>query len=179
MKNRKLASRYARALLAALPAEQVDAASEFLSALGQALEGSVQLKVFLGNPAVPRADRRRVLGGLAEKAGVPQRVASFLHLIVDNGRIAELLDIARAFQDERERARGILEATISSASALPPDLQDQVRKSFERVTGRKIRLSQTIDPSLIGGIVTRIGSTVYDGSVRTQLQNLRRRMVEE
>ena len=93
------------------------------------------------------------------------------------GRLVLLLDDLP--QEERERARGILEATISSASDLPPDLQDQVRRSFERVTGRKIRLSQTIDPSLIGGMVTRIGSTVYDGSVRTQLQNLRRRMVEE
>lgn len=179
MKNRKVASRYARALLPALPAAQVDAASDFLSALGQAIEGSLELRTLLANPAVPRAERRRVLGALAEKAGMPERVVNFLYLIVDNGRSADVPAIAQAFVEERQRVRGIVDASVASASKLTPELAERVRESFERLTGRSIRLKETIDPSLIGGVVTRIGSTVYDGSVRTQLQNLRRRMVEE
>jgi F-type H+-transporting ATPase subunit delta len=168
MKDRKLASRYARALLAALPGpREAQAASEFLVSLGRAMEESAPLRAMLMNPGVPRSERRRMLGSLAERVGLARHVVTFLHTVVDKGRVAELPLIARVFDEERERAQGIVAATVSSAKELPSDLTDRLRRSLERLTGRTVRMSTSVDPSLIGGVVTRVGSTVYDGSVRT------------
>ncbi len=180
MKDRKLATRYARALLAALPdSHQAEAAGAILLAVGQAMERSPELRTALLNPAIPRPTRRQALGTLAEKAGVAGEVVRFLHTIVDNGRVASLPAIAQVFQEEREKARGFVSASVASAGPLPPDLADRLRGVLERITGYQVRMTCAVDASLIGGVVARIGSRIYDGSLRTQLRWLRRRMVEE
>ncbi len=131
------------------------------------------------NPAIPASARIQVLASLAERAGLAKRVVSFLHTVVDKGRIGQLPAIAREFQQTREKAQGIAAATVSTVAPLPPDLADRVRQSLERLTGQRVRMTCALDPSLIGGVVTRVGSMVYDGSLRTQLLDLRRKMVEE
>jgi len=98
---------------------------------------------------------------------------------VDNGRVAQLPAIAIAFHEQRERVQGIIPATLRTATPIGPDLLERVRAALERLTGQKIRLDCSVDPSLLGGAVARIGSTVYDGTLQTQLANLHRRMVGE
>ena len=180
MKDRKLAERYARALLSALADTGVaEAADAFLGGLGRAVGESDEIRNMLLNPAVPRSVRKKALWSLAERQGLPRVVGKFLDTVVDNGRLAQLPAIAIAVHEQREKAQGIIPAALSSAAPLGPDLQDKVRASLERLTGRRIRLTCSVDPALVGGLVARIGSTVYDGTLRTQLGNLRRRMVGE
>lgn len=180
MKDTKLATRYARALHTALrDPVQNEAADRFLTALGGALEQSPDLRSLLLNPAVPRAAKKRAFEGLARQAGAGEFVGRFLRVVVDNRRIPDLSAIAAAFHAERERSLGIMPVTVTSAAPLGPATVDKVRVSLERLTGRSIRMTSDVDPSLIGGVVTRVGSTVYDGSVRTQLAEMRRRMIEE
>ena len=177
MKDRKLAKRYAQALFDALPDPRAsEAADTFLSALARAVTASKELREALANPAVPRSAKRRVLDGIAEAQAAGKEVRSFLGVVVDHGRAAEVAAMAAAFHDVREERLGMVQATIVTAAPLPADLQKRTEAALGRLTGRKVRVTAAVDPSLIGGAVTRIGSTVYDGSLVAQLANLRRRM---
>ena len=176
MKDRKLATRYARALFTALPdPTAIEAADATLSSIGRAVASHTQLELLLLHPAVPRRAKKAVLEELAgDRAGKP--LLSFLSVVADHGRAAQLPAMAEAFHTIREEAQGIVAASITTAAPMAPDLEDKTRAALERLTGKRIRLKTSVDASLLGGAVTQIGSTVYDGSLRTQLANLRRRM---
>lgn len=176
MKDRKLATRYARALFTALPdPAAIEAADTVLSSLGRAVATHAGLNLVLIHPAVPRRNKKAVLEQLAGAEASPV-LRSFLSVVADHGRAAQLPSIAEAFHAIREEAQGIVQASITTAMPMPSDLEGQARAALERLTGKRIRLTTSVDQSLIGGAVTQIGSTVYDGSLRTQLVNLRRRM---
>lgn len=180
MKDRKLALRYARALLSSLPAGSDSASVDaFLGALGESLESAPHLRDTLLNPAVPRTARKQVLHDLAKGRSLPSQVGHFLSVILDNGRLGSLPAIAAAFREVREAAAGVVPATLTTAAPLTPELERRTMAALERLTGRKVRLQTRVDPSLVGGAVTQIGSTVYDGSLRTQLTRLRRIMTQE
>lgn len=180
MKDRKLALRYARALMAALPPGSDAAAVDgFLLSVAESLGASAELRDSLLNPAIPKHARRGVLSTLAAASGMPTQVGQFLGVIVENGRVANLPSIAAAFHEAREAAEGVVAATLTTAAPLDATLLARATASLERLTGRKVRLTATVDPSLLGGAVTQIGSTVYDGSLRTQLSRLRRSMAQE
>ena len=180
MKDRKLATRYARALLAALPdATSAEIADEFLAALAKAMESSSDLRNVLLNPAVPRSARKAVLKGLAEKHRVPEQVRMFLCVVADNRRTGHLPTIAQVFSEVREEEAGVVPVELEAARPLSPDLVEKARATLERVTGRKVRMMVEVRPGLIGGAVARVGSKVYDGSLRTQLEILRQRMAAE
>jgi F-type H+-transporting ATPase subunit delta len=178
MKDRKLAMRYARALLSVLedPAarEKTDA---FLTGLGTTIDSAHDLRRAMLDPAVPRAVRRKILSRLAEQRGLPAVVGRFLGALVDNNRLAVLPTVAAVFHEERERQMGVVAAELTTATPLGPEMQARARAAMERLTGNPVRLTCRVEPALIGGGVARIGSTLYDGSLRTQLDRLRRRMV--
>jgi F-type H+-transporting ATPase subunit delta len=177
MKDRKLATRYARALLSTLPdAGTAKTASDFLTALADAMERSPDLRDVLLNPAYQRSQRQGVLDALADDARVPPRVKSFLRVVNDHGRTDHLPAIAEVFREVLEEAEGIVPVTLETAMTMSPDQQANTRTTLEKVTGRRVRLTVNVDPGIIGGAVARVGSTVYDGSLKTQLNVLRRRM---
>jgi F-type H+-transporting ATPase subunit delta len=180
MKDRKLATRYARALLAALPdLQRAQNADRFLAALREAMEGSPDFRDLLLDPAVSRARRTGILRDLARSGDQPPQVENFLATIVEHNRAASIPSIARVFHEELERRMNVVPAEIVSAAPLPEDLRTRAQRALERATGRSVRLETSVDPSLLGGAVTRVGSLVYDGSLRTQLDRLRRRMTQE
>lgn len=180
MKDRKLATRYARALIATLPDDATaDRVDQFLLSLGQTMERSRDIREALEDPSTSRAARLEALQSLATDLAMPPQVGKFLEAVVDHGRIPQLPAIGTVFHEMREQARGVLAATIQTPVPMTDDMRDRARASLEKMTGKKIRLDCEVDPDLIGGAVTRIGSTVYDGSLRTQLDSLRRRMVQE
>jgi F-type H+-transporting ATPase subunit delta len=180
MKDRKLATRYARALLASLhDPTTAEIADEFLHALRQAMEESGDFEDLLLDPAVPRATRKTVLESLARQADMPAQVINFMAAVVDHNRAASLPSIAEVFHEQREAAAGIVAAEITTARPLSEDLKRRTLETLEQLTGRHVRLSTRVEPSLVGGAVTRVGSLLYDGSLRTQLEQLRRKMVQE
>ena len=180
MKDRKLALRYARALLSSLPdPRHAEAADDFLTSLAQAMDESAELKQFLLDPAFSRDQRKSVLAALAQRSGQPEKVNRFLETLVENNRLVVLPAIATVYHEERENALGIVPAEITTASPMSVELKQQARNALERLTGKKVRLSCEVAPELIGGAVTKIGTVVYDGSLRTQLSQLRRELAQE
>jgi len=180
MKDRKLATRYARALLASVTDETAaDKIDSFLMALRAAFDESADLRGLLFDPVVPRATRKSVLRALADQNDMPREVGNFLATIVDHNRAASLPSIVEVFHEEREKRIGVVPAEITTAWPLPDELKRRTLEALERMTGRKVRLTAQVEPDLIGGAVTRIGSEVHDGSLRTQLARLRRRMMQE
>ncbi|MCP3982012.1 MAG: ATP synthase F1 subunit delta [bacterium] len=180
MKDRKLAVRYARALLSFFPEPaQAEAADSFLTALHEAFDSSAELRRVLLDPAVRREVRKSVLRTLAEQKGQRPEMLNFLSMLVDNNRVGSLPSIALVFHEERERKMGIVSAEITTAQPMSSDMEARAGNAVERLTGRKVQLTCRVEPTLLGGAVTRIGSMVYDGSLRTQLAQLKRKMLQE
>jgi len=179
MKDRKLAFRYARALLSVVedPAtlERID---QFLAALAGAMEDSPELRSAMLDPAIPRSARKKVFRALVEQNGLPIELTNFLSALVDNNRVGSLDAIAQVVHEERERRIGVVPAEVTTATPLSDELKDRARDAVERLTGKKVRLVCNVEPGLLGGAVTKIGSTVYDGSLRSQLEQLKRKMAQ-
>jgi F-type H+-transporting ATPase subunit delta len=180
MTDRKLATRYARALLAALPDPTAqDAAGAFLDALSQALDRDDSLRRVLADPAVPAAAKAKILGSLTSVPGLPGQLGGFLSTVVANGRTAQLASITAVFREERERAQGIVTGTLTTATPVGGEIVSRAAAALSRLSGRRVQLELRVDPELLGGAVAQVGSMVYDGSVRTQLGRLRNRIAKE
>jgi F-type H+-transporting ATPase subunit delta len=180
MKDRKLAVRYARALFAAFPdPARNEPIARLLTNIARSFEADPVLRDRMLDPAIPRATRSQALTTLARQSGLPQGVSNFLRTLVDNNRIAVIPSIAAVFEEIREDAMGIVPAEITTAAPLSEQQRQRARDAVQKLTGRQVRLICSVAPEMIGGAVTRIGSTIYDGSLRTQLNLLRRQMAEE
>ncbi|MBX5478523.1 MAG: ATP synthase F1 subunit delta [Pyrinomonas methylaliphatogenes] len=141
-------------------------------------EHALLLEVFR-NPTVRREQKRKVLESLIARTRVRQTTANFLRVLLQNHRLAQLEEINRYFAAELDARKGVISAQVTTARPLDDETRERLRERLKAATGREVRLQFTIDPNLIGGIVTRIGSTVYDGSVRGQLQTIRERLMGE
>ena len=180
MRDRKLATRYARALLSSLHDDLTqESADRFLTALGEGLEQSAEFRDLMLDPAVPRELRKKALRQLAEESGCPVQVRNFLDVVVEHNRESSLGSIAEVFHEERERAAGIVSAEMTTAIPIDEDLRQRAMTALEKMTGRNVRLTTSVDSELLGGAVTKVGSKIYDGSLRAQLDELRRKMVQE
>jgi F-type H+-transporting ATPase subunit delta len=179
MKDRKLAFRYARALLSVLDDPTIlERTDDFLIALAQAVESSADLRSTMFDPVIPRSVREKILRALTEQHDLPVEVGNFLATLLDNNRIPALTAIAQVFHEEREKKMGVVAAELTTAAPVSEQLKARAQSVLERVTGRRVRLTHHVDPALIGGAVTTVGSTVYDGSLRTQIDQLRRKMAD-
>jgi F-type H+-transporting ATPase subunit delta len=173
------ATRYARALLdVAISQSDPTRIEHELSSFSSLLADHPDLHRALTNPRVPVAARTSLIGALAERAGIDGIVARLLVLLVERGRFELLPAIVDAYRERLLAHRRIVRAQVTSATPLAPERQDGLRKSLSRVTGKDVQLEVETDPALIGGLVARIGSTVYDGSIRMQLHKMRRQLVD-
>ncbi len=173
------ATRYARALLdVAIGQSDPTKIENDLSSFSAMLAGHSELHRVLTNPRVPVAARAALIGALAERAGVDRIVGRLLVLLAERGRFELLPAIVEAYRERLLAHRRIVRARVTSATPLPPERQDALRQSLSHVTGKDVQIEVDTDPKLIGGLVARIGSTVYDGSIRTQLQKVRQQLVE-
>lgn len=137
---------------------------------------SSDLRNFLESPAVPARAKQAVISKLIERTGASEALRNFLFLVVDHRRVGLLGAIGVAFGQELNARLGILEAEISAARELGAEEKQELVAVLERRTGKKIEASYRVAPELVGGAVVRIGSTIYDGSVRNGLERLRARM---
>jgi F-type H+-transporting ATPase subunit delta len=150
-----------------------------LRAFAGALATSRDLENALTTPAVPTGRKRAVVGRLADLFQVSPLARNFLFVLIDHRRIALLGTILDSFEQIVEERQGFARAEVSSPRELTEAQRSAINAQLERLTGKRIRLRVAVDPALIGGVVARIGSTVYDGSVRGQLQTLGRRLSTE
>lgn len=152
---------------------------EELSAWEAMTEANPQLSETFRHPTIPYEQKRGVLNELIKRARVRPTTANFLQVLLQNHRLEDLSEINRQFGQELDRRAGVVSAEVTTARAVAPEAQEALRARLVQLTGSKVRLQFAVDGALIGGVVTRIGSTLYDGSVRSQLQQIKRRMTGE
>jgi F-type H+-transporting ATPase subunit delta len=168
-------ARYARALADVVAADKADPALVVaqLREVEAILEGSAELKHALASPAVAPSRKRAVLARLIEPMKCSPQVRNFLFVISDHRRITALKSIIEAFEVLIDERLGFVRADVTSAQPLTGAQQAAMEARLSRLAGKKARLRFTTDPALVGGVMARVGSTVYDGSVRGQLERLR------
>jgi F-type H+-transporting ATPase subunit delta len=150
-----------------------------LRSFDEVLRGSAELHNALVTPAVPGSRKKAVVGRIADLLKLSRVTRNFLFVLIDHRRIASLSGILRNFEEVIDARLGFAQAEVRSAAALSETEQRALTAQLERLTGKRIRMRFALDPSLIGGAVARIGSTVYDGSVRGQLAAIERRLSAE
>ena len=178
--NGALASRYAAALAdVALEQQSGERVRKDLAAFVDTYIGSSDLRNFIESPAVGPEMKHKVIEELAAKMNLALPVRNFAFLLVNHRRTEMMREIQQAFETELNARLGIAEAEVTSARELSAAERDRLTKALERRTGKKIEARFLQDESLLGGAVIRVGSTVYDGSVREQLTRLREQLETE
>jgi len=178
-----VAKRYAEALAdvvtaSASPLPPQEGLTE-LRAFEEAVRSSPELYQALVSPAVPIGRKRAVVGRIAELLRSSRITRNFLLVLIDHRRIPEFSQIVQTFELVLEQRLGFARAEISTAVELDGTQRSTLNRKLEVLIGKRIRMRFTVDQSLIGGVVARIGSTVYDGSLRGQLSSLGRRLTAE
>ena len=175
MTSRAVANRYARALFDVALSERVDLEQieRELSGFAALVESDAHLARVLTNPAIPTPKKRAVVERLIASAGplLPQ-VSKLLLLLAERDRIALMPDLLKAYRNRLNDHNHVVRAELVTATALPAERVSMLEQRLGRATGRRVLLEPRVDPTIIGGAVTRIGSTVYDGSVTTQLRKM-------
>lgn len=175
-----LADRYADALAdVAIQKQEIAQVRQELADFLAMVRQSPDLSLLLEHPAVQRASKRAVVTALAAKMSASQTLRNFLCVVVDRGRIRLLSEIQISFDKQLDERRGIVRAEVSSAKQLPDQEKAELRAALTKLTGKQVEAEYRLDPNLLAGTVVRIGSTIYDGSVRTQLERLREQLASE
>lgn len=184
MTHSAVASRYANALAdvvtgASSAAVRPEIAAAELRAFQSTLAGSPELHNALITPAVPVGRKRAVVLRIADVLKLSGISKNFLQVLIDHRRIGSLGAIVDSFEVVLDERLGFARAEVIAASQLSEPQRDALNTQLERLTGKRLRMRFEVDPALIGGVVARIGSTVYDGSVRGQLQTIEQRLSAE
>jgi len=180
MSNRTSATRYARALFdVSLQEADVVKVQHDLDAVVAAVAENSELSQVLGRRGVPDAARRQIIVAVGQQLGVSAPVGKLLGMLAERGRLELLSDLAAVYAERLREHQNVLQADVSTAAPLSPEVTEALSASLASATGKQITMRVTIDPSLLGGVVARVGSTVYDGSVRTQLKKMRDQLVAQ
>ncbi len=173
-------SRYARAFLDVVTSAHLDTAAidKQLSDFEATWNGSPELQTFFENPAVPAAQKVAFLDKLNTKLGLQKELRNLLAVLINNDRISSVHEVAAAYRAELQEQLGIRQAEIVTARELGADERNALLAGVSKMAGAKIEANFTLDQSILGGAIVRIGSTVYDGSVRGRLQRLKETLVE-
>lgn len=169
-----LARRYAKAIFD-IGSQQggLDKMGADLRTLSTAMRESAELGQTLSSPAIKKSDRRKVLDALMQRIGVVTTTRNALYLLLEGERLGSLPMISRELDRMIEEKAGRVAAEVVSAKPLDPSQLSQITAALEKLSGKKVSISSRQDPDLLGGVVAKVGDVVYDGSLRTQLRNLR------
>lgn len=167
--------RYARAFQQVAAAQHLDrnAVRQQLNDFAGTLRGSRELREFLGNPSLDLADKLKVLDAVAGRTGMSKTVRNFVAVLMDHERLGALDEVVAEYETIADQASGIAEVEIVSAKPLAEDERNLLQWKAGELAGADVRVTWTEDASLLGGAVIRVGSQVFDGSVRGQLQQMK------
>lgn len=173
-----MARRYAKALVdVAAASSEMEPVRQELSAFAGMLRDHRELYQLLTNPSILRQDKVRVLDEVVARLRVRPLSRSFLRILLEAGRLPALEAALRAYEALVDERLGRLRAVVSTAGPLAAEAQERLRVRLEQMTGKRVYLEVQQDPRILGGLVTQIGSLVYDGSLRTRLARLREALV--
>ncbi len=173
-----ITSRYARALADVVFETRLDAARAVadVRTMVETIGSSPELRNVWESPAVPPEQKLRLLDAIVARTGTSKQVRNFVAVLMDHHRLAALPEIARQFEAELDQRLGFAEAEVTTARELDGAEKRELEGRIAEVTGKKVRATYARDPELIGGAVIKVGSTIYDGSVRGQLQRLKQQI---
>jgi F-type H+-transporting ATPase subunit delta len=173
-----LTSRYARAFSDVVFEQKLDGNEIQRQVRGMVdlTEGSLELRRVWENPAIPAEQKRALLDAIAARQALLKQVRNFMAILIDHHRIGMLPEIARQFEHELHERMGLAEAEITSARELSEDERRGLEMQISSITGKRVLAKYSTDGALLGGAMVKVGSTIYDGSVRGQLQKLREQL---
>jgi F-type H+-transporting ATPase subunit delta len=174
-----LARRYAKAVLEIGQAHgNLDKIGGDLRSLAKAMKDSAELQSSLTNPAIRRADRRKVVDALLTRVGAQPHTKNLVYLLLDGERLSSLPAISRELDAMIEAKGGRVTAEVVSAKPLDAGQLTQITLALEKLSGKKVDVSKKEDPELLGGVVAKVGDVVYDGSLRSQLRAIREELTK-
>lgn len=174
-----VARRYAKALFDLLDSKNIEPARTSLASLGRAITQSSDLRHIVASPAFRADEKLAVLNALTDTLHAPPIMKNFLGHLVANNRVAFLPEIADAFAALADQSKGTRQVVVTSASALSAAAQERVRGRLRELLNRDVDVTFQIEPALLGGLQIRIGSTLYDSSVRSRLSALQTILTKE
>ena len=178
MTKNTVARRYAQALFKLLDQKSLEASQSGLQALAKALEESNPLKHVLASPVFTLEEKSAVLAGCSEKAGCPPAISRFCEQLLKKSRVGVLPEIAEAFRDLMDQEKGKRQVSVISAQSIDCNAREDLQTQLQELLKRPVDVSFKEDPFLIAGIQIRIGSKVYDSTVKGQLQKMRVQLVK-
>lgn len=174
MRQTILARRYAKALFSlGKEKNKLEQYNEALSSIAALYEEAPEVGDSLTNPLYPLEARQKVMEKIAQAAKADAILTAFLNLLLEKKRAGALPDIAREVQIMVDRDQNISHGEVVSAIELDSGLQEKIQATLEKITGNKVILETRVDPSIIGGIIAKVGDLVFDGSIKTQLNGLK------
>ena len=180
MSTRASAARYARALFdIAIKESNPEQAEKELDAFAGLLQSHADLQKVLTNPAIPAANKRAVVEQLMDRLQPSSPVRKLLLLLADRDRLELFPDMLDIYRERLMEHMKVIKAEVTTAVPISGDRVAQMQQRLASATGRTVTMTMKVDPDIIGGVVTRIGGTVYDGSVATQLAAMRQRLLEQ
>jgi F-type H+-transporting ATPase subunit delta len=178
--DRVVARRYARALIElGEEGKNLDAVVKDFATLAETIEQSPELRAVLDNPQISRASRKAVLAEVGLRLGVTPTTKNTIGLLTDNGRLRAIPAIAAELREEADRRAGIVRARVTSAVPLSDSYVQRLTQALEGRFKKKVVVVREIDPALLSGVVTRIGDTIIDGSLRARLNELKSALVPQ
>ena len=173
-----IARRYATALLEiGVETNTLDAIVDELQRVAQTFEGSPELRSALADPLIPIQAKKAILDDIAQRLNLGQSSKNVVNMLLDRRRIRAISPISARLREMADEKRGILRAEVLTAMPLPEEYFTLLQQQLERVTGRRIALDRKLDPTLICGVVARVGDTVYDGSLLARLRQMKESML--
>jgi F-type H+-transporting ATPase subunit delta len=175
-----IANRYGRALADVVLSKQNHAEVKAeIAAFASMFEQSPELKEVFSNPTVSLQQHKKLLDALISRTSPSATTSNFLQVLLQNYRLQYLPEINEAFSRILNDRLNIVTAKVTTASPISQQQQDLLKAQLHKVTGKEVRLNFATDANIIGGVVTQIGSQIYDGSIRTHLEQLRLRLSQE
>lgn len=173
MSSQTIARRYASALAdVVIERKEEREIQQEIDQWASMLEANPQLKDVFANPTIAYDEKGKVLEELITRSRVRPTTASFLRVLLRNQRLSQLRDVAERFARVLDERGGLVSADVTTAKPISEDLKNTVRETLAAATGRQVRVSFNTDETIIGGMVARIGSTIFDGSVQSRLDRL-------
>jgi F-type H+-transporting ATPase subunit delta len=179
MPSRASAARYAKALFdVALKESDPIRIERDLASFAELMSSNEELHGALTNPAVPVSAKRQIVDALATRLDGAKPAHKLLLLLAERDRLGIVPEVLAVYRERLMEHQQIVRAEVTTAAPLTADRVAQIQQQLATLTGRKVDMKTNVDPAIIGGVVTRIGSTVYDGSIAMQLSKLRERLIE-
>lgn len=174
-----VASRYAKALLDVLYPARAEMGREQLGKFSSLLEREADARIVLENPTVSVEKRKELLNAIGDAMALDAPIRNFLGLLIEKNRLDVLNEIVSTYDGLLDDKLGVIRARVTSALELDSHQRDAIAARLQAVTGKKVRMDVAVDPSLIAGLVAQVGSTIYDGSIRQQLEAFKNSLTQD